>query len=514
MRFQLILLTLTGCSSAMKDASDSADTDSAATTACLPLGEPVDSQATDSSTWQVDRRPVFAVPLAVGARAGSNVDELGIYLDNFQWGYPPRWLANFDPNQVGEPTNESGDFDGDGYPDGPPMAVSQLIDQLLEKAYQVGFRRYMLWLPQGYLAYAKVGGGFHIDGYPPQLWSPLAADSIDYERPVGLTDQDIADNPGQGWEHLSHGPLAIPKPYIEDDQCESTEELSCRQQEWVRELGGWIQAKAAAGDPVDVGIYGGYHLHDPSYSDDPEDFAKPRLNYQFRYLGMPDGVKPELGVGNSDDDFVANWTEPRPWENPDHDSFYAEELCPWVEQVGFTLYGMDASRGYRWDKPETGEPLREYFHQGFPGLHVIGEAPPMDWDPETGEVGAFVPFEGSAYRFAPYIGLVDHYWMSESPDSHESRDYQGSVNWDRGESEIWALFNPSGASWSIYPLPDDAHVSVSGDRGGGAAKDYIDRGFVFAMYPRTDHRQQGVDESYWLLAEELVSYAQVAEGLR
>ena len=34
------------------------------------------------------------------------------------------------------------------------------------------------------------------------------------------------------------------------------------------------------------------------------------------------------------------------------------------------------------------------------------------------------------------------------------------------------------------------------------------------MYPRTDHRQQGVDESYWLLAEELVSYAQVAEGLR
>jgi hypothetical protein len=528
------------------DDDDSAGDDDSADppdSRCLPFGGPGTSPPADAADWSRDRRPVFAVPFAVGARGGCNEDHRdadGVYLDNHMWGYPPRQLSGCDVSNLWDCTTQAQDTDGDGIPDTSPWAVSQLIDQLLEKAYQVGFRRFMLWVPQGYFAYQKAGGNFHIDGYPAQLWTPLAADFVEYERPVGLTDTDIANAPVEEgccsleadpecpalapqntrWNHLLAAPLAIPNPYAQDAKCDPSLKMSCRQQEYSRDLGNWVQAKAAAGDPVEMGVYGGYHLHDPTGSDDPSDFFKPRLNYQFRYFGEPNGVQAATGGGEARDDFDANWTRPVPWSNPDHDTFYTQELCPWIEEVGLTMYGMDASKGYRWNTPQTGAPLRQYFRDRFPGLKAIGEAPPMSWDPTAGTDGAFVQFENAAYEFSPYIGLVDNYWVASPDRARFARDFEGSLTWDRATTEIWSVFNPTGKPWSLYPLPGDAHPSTQGDRCdagppcGEAARDYIDRGFVFSMYPRIDHRQQPVTGSYWLLAGELVNYALAAEGLQ
>jgi len=70
----------------------------------------------------------------------------------------------------------------------------------------------------------------------------------------------------------------------------------------------------------------------------------------------------------------------------------------------------------------------------------------------------------------------------------------------------------TGGDWSYYPLPK-GYTGSQGDFGGDKARDFIDRGFVFGIYPRTDHRSQDLDGSLWQLAAELVTYAKAAEGL-
>jgi hypothetical protein len=192
--------------------------------------------------------------------------------------------------------------------------IQKIIESYLEYNYNRGYRRFLIWVPCGYLS--TYGSGY------------TSAISSAMKQRV-YTGNII--NPSEACWHGNNLPidpttgLRIPQTIQQAQSTTLTFNENGRLNEWLTQLGAWIAAHPSA----DVGIYMGY--------------AIPTLN------GAPVGdigISGDIGNGSSGQNATTGrgWQTPNPANNPAHATFLRNELQPWVD-IGVNFFAIDAGPG-------------------------------------------------------------------------------------------------------------------------------------------------------------------------
>ena len=283
-----------------------------------------------AANFNVDRRPVSAIP------------------DSVSGGDPAAKYLNF-VNGVSIFTKNTG--------------INKLIQDHLDWNYNRGVRRFMLWLPCGYLS---ADGGAYTSAVSSAMKNRVYTGGIINPAEScwsGITVKDPTTN------------LFIPQTVAQANS--ATFNPNGRLDEWLDKFGDWITAHPLA----DVGIYIGYVI--------PTVDGIPNASTHIAMVG---------GAGATGDQ--QNTTTGRGWQIPDpannaaHAAFLERELQPWID-IGITSIGLDVGQGmfnYAYGgtisygdgtASASKSPVGDYKHwlmTRWPTLKtVIGEALPIDF---------------------------------------------------------------------------------------------------------------------------------------
>lgn len=298
-----------------------------------------------AANFNVDRRPVTAIPNSV-----SGGDAAAKYL-NFVNGRPEIVSSHAGTTITpGVFTKDAG-------------ISTYIISNYLDWNYNRGVRRFMLWLPCGYLS---ADGASYTSAVSSAMKNRVyTGDIINPAESCwsGITQRDPATN------------LLIPQTVAQANT--ATFNPDGRLNEWLTQLGAWI----AAHPDADVGIYIGYVI--------PTVDGIPNASTHIAIVG---------GAGSSGD--LQNTTTGRGWQIPDpannaaHAAFLETELQPWID-IGITSIGLDVGQGmfnYAYGGTisygagtlsASKSPVGDYKHwlmTRWPTLKtVIGEALPIDF---------------------------------------------------------------------------------------------------------------------------------------
>jgi hypothetical protein len=241
--------------------------------------------------------------------------------------------------------------------------IDKLIQDSLDWNYNRGVRRFMLWLPCGYLS---ADGGAYTSAVSSAMKNRVyTGDIINPAESCwsGITVKDPATQ------------LFIPQNVEQANN--ATFNPNGRLDEWLDKFGDWIDAHLDA----DVGIYIGYVI--------PTVNGIPNASTHIAMVG---------GAGATGDQ--QNTTTGRGWQIPDpannaaHAAFLETELQPWID-IGITSIGLDVGQGmfnYAYGgtisygdgtASASKSPVGDYKHwlmTRWPSLKtVIGEALPIDF---------------------------------------------------------------------------------------------------------------------------------------
>ena len=348
----------------------------------------------------VDRRPMLVINFAA-----AGVSELD------------HWKVNGDPkdssgNSILRKSNPDATSSSD---DG----IKYIVDEILDKSYQKGYRRFCLRTIMG----ARTGGNQRGNGVPSASWS-----IGDPNLGTWNDNTNIRNSPNFDFEYpfTSTGNLAS-----ED----SSAIIGDRQQSFRNFLKPWIDSKKEVDDPVDVYIYDGYQL--AFFDKEQTQPARGNLAMTWQY------DEPWIENTNNDQQHFP-WPD---FSNGSHVQYREGEVLPWRDEVGISGFVVDgASQAAQEDRPPG---YFEFYSQR--DLFVMGEAVPM-----INNSGVFT-FDETVIEKVPYMGYYSN---------GDAGDFWGARRWDNKNpsqnSEIhivlvWS-FNGGDNGWSGRHLSNDSNV--------------------------------------------------------
>lgn len=301
--------------------------------------------------------------------------------------------------------------------------IKFVVDEILEKAYQVGYRRFCLRTVMG----GRTGNEERGNGVPSASWSIGDPNIGTWSDNTNIRD---VPSPFFDFEY----PFTSTGNLVSED---SSAVIGDRQQSFINFMKPWIDSKRDIGDPVDVYIYDGYQL--AFFDTEQTRPARGNLAMTWQY----------------DDPWVNNTENNQlhfPWPDfsiPSHVEYRDGEVIPWRDEVGISGFVVDgASRAEEPDRPPG---YFDYYKDR--DLFVMGEAVPMI---NLGGDAGYI-FDENTIEAAPYMGLYSNGAFG---------DFWGNRRWDdktpSQNSEIHIVltwgYDGSSNAWSGRHLTGNSDI--------------------------------------------------------
>lgn len=254
-----------------------------------------------AADFDVDRRPVAVMPIAISG--GSSAERFLSYVGDNEGNANYYWKKD--------------------------VGIAKIIEEYFDWNYDRGIRRFMLWVPCGYLQELGVGYTSCVTTamqQPKFIRNPF--DDVPIINPAESCWPTVNEIDGNPLDDPLFTGLKIPRQDNLESYLNSTDgfDPNGRLNEWLTQLGKWITDHPDA----DVGLYIGYAIPTTDGVPSIGDIA----------------ITGDFGNGSTGQNTTdgKGWQIPDPKNNESHREFLIRELQPWMN-IGIKCLGFDAGSG-------------------------------------------------------------------------------------------------------------------------------------------------------------------------